>query len=127
MSRVLHLAAACLLLASHALFFLRGLAIQRGTRAPRAIDRAARTLSQVLLPLTAGTGAILLVTRPEGLVPHGLIGLSPLAAIPLVFGVRLLLRRRTELPWLLPALNLALIVAALLTGMRTAIEAGRPA
>jgi hypothetical protein len=119
MSRVLHLGAACLLAASHALFLLRGLAIQRGRLTPRGIDRAARALSQLLLPVTAVTGALLLVDSPEALVPHGLIGLAPLAAIPLVFAARLVLRRRSELPWLLPALNLALIAAALLTGLRS--------
>lgn len=118
MARILHLGLACLLAASHALFFLRGLAIQRGRLAPRGIDRASRALSQLLLPATAATGALLLIGRPEGLLPHGLIGLSPLAAIPLAFGLRLLLRRRTEWPWLLAALNLFLILAALLTGLR---------
>jgi hypothetical protein len=123
MSRALHLVAACLLLASHSLFFLRGLAIQRGTLKPRTIDRVARSLSQLLLPVTAATGALLLAFHPAGLLPHGLIGLAPLAAIPLVFTGRVLLRRRTQLPWLLPALNLGLIVAALLTGLRTAAGA----
>lgn len=119
MSRALHVAAACLLLVSHALFLLRGLAIQRGGLTPRGIDRAARAVSQLLLPVTAVTGAVLLVAHPEGLWPHGLIGLAPLAAIPLFFVARLLLRRKSELPWLLPVVNLALIAAAMATGLRS--------
>jgi hypothetical protein len=48
---------------------------------------------------------------------HLLLGLSPLAAILLVLAGRVVLRRRTEWPWLLPALNLTLIAAALATGL----------
>lgn len=120
MTGILHLAAAGLLLTVHALFFGRGLAIQRGAFAPQAVDRAARALSQALLPATALTGVLLLPARPRALLPHGLIGLAPLAAIPLASAARLLLHRRTQLPWLLPAVNLALILAALATGLRSA-------
>lgn len=118
MSGALHLGAACLLLASHTLFLLRGLAIQSGASRPRGIDRVARALSQLLLPAAAATGAIRLSARPGGLLPHGLLGLAPLAAIPLAFVVRLSLRRRTQWPWLLPVLNLVLIATAFLTGLR---------
>jgi hypothetical protein len=41
-----------------------------------------------------------------------------------VFVGRLALRRRTEAPWLLPALNLALIAAALATGFAAARATG---
>jgi hypothetical protein len=117
MSGALHLGAACLLLASHTLFLLRGLSIQRGADRPRGIDRVTRALSQLLLPAAAVTGAIRLVARPAGLLPHGLLGLAPLAAIPVVFVARLSLHRRTQWPWLLPVLNLVLIAAAFLTGL----------
>ena len=49
-----------------------------------------------------------------------LLGLAPLAAILLVFVGRLILRRRTEAPWRLPALNMALIAAAAASGFAAA-------
>jgi hypothetical protein len=101
MLRIAHLAAALALLAAHATFLGRGLYLHRVGRGPSALDRAARSLSQLLLPLTA------------------------LLGILLVFVGRLVLRRRTEAPWLLPALNLALIVAALATGFAAARATGQ--
>jgi hypothetical protein len=124
MLRIAHLAAALALLAAHATFLGRGLYLHRVGRGPSALDRAARSLSQLLLPLTALLGLVGLRGRePRPL--HLLLGLSPLAAILLVFVGRLVLRRRTEAPWLLPALNLALIVVALATGFAAARATGQ--
>ena len=121
MLRIAHLAAALALLAAHGTFLGRGLYLRRAGRGPTALDRAARTLSQLLLPLTALLGLAGLRGRePRPPLLHLLLGLSPLAAILLVFAGRLALRRRTEAPWLLPALNLALIAAALITGLAAA-------
>ncbi len=117
MLRIAHLAAALLLLAAHGAFLGRGLYLRRVGRGPAAPDRIARHLSQLLLPLTALLGLLGFPPNASRLeLLHLLLGLSPLAAILLVFAVRLALRRRTEAPWLLPALNLALITAALVSG-----------
>ena len=83
--RVLHLAAAILLLAAHIVFFARGLAIDRGTRQPARLDRLARSLAQALLPVTALTGLVGMVAMQTPFFPHGLVGILPVAAIPVVF------------------------------------------
>lgn len=124
MLRVLHLSFALVLLAAHTAFFVRGLAIDRGTAAPTRLDRLARSLAQALLPATALTGLLRMSAAGAPFWPHGLVGLLPVAAVPAVFVTRLALRRRYELPWLLPALNLALIIGAMVTGFAT--RYGRP-
>jgi hypothetical protein len=84
--------------------------LRRVGQGPSALDRAARPLT-ALLPLTPARPGRPARARTAP-AAHLLLGL-PLAAILLVFVGRLALRRRTEAPWLLPALNLALIAAAL--------------
>ena len=129
MVRIAHLVTALALLAAHGTFLGRGLYLRRGGRGPAALDRVARTLSQLLLPLCAFLG--LLASTPRSAsgfsvqasrlpLLHLLLGLAPLAAILLVFAGRLVLRRRTEAPWLLPALNLALMAAAMASGFAAA-------
>jgi hypothetical protein len=121
MLRFLHSAAAVVLLLAHGTFFFRGLYLRRTGKSPEAIDRLARTLSQFLLPVTVLIGLVWYFRRGGGaFVPHPLLGLAPLAAVPLAAAARFLLRRPTEAPWLLPALNLALIAAALATGIAAA-------
>jgi hypothetical protein len=120
MLRIVHLSSAVLLLAAHATFFLRGLSIDRGVFAPTALDRAARTLAQALLPLTALTGVLRLTAAGLPFLPHGLVGLLPVGSIPVVFFLRLALRKRRQLPWLLPAVNLLLIIGAAVTGFAAA-------
>jgi hypothetical protein len=125
---LLHTAFAVVLLAAHAAFMFRGLAIEAGRVTPGKLDRLARSLSQVLLPVTALSGLILRLTGSEsgggstGSAPcfsllHLLLGLAPLAAIPLVFFGRVLLKKRRQAPWLLPAVNLILLTAAVGTGI----------
>jgi hypothetical protein len=117
MVRIAHLVTALALLAAHGTFLGRGLYLRRAGHGPAALDRVARTLSQLLLPLCAFLGLLGFpapASRP--LLLHLLLGLAPLAAILLVFVGRLILRRRTEAPWLLPALNLGLIAAAMASG-----------
>jgi hypothetical protein len=122
---ILHLASALALVAAHGTFLGRGLYLRRAGRGPAALDRAARILAQLLLPLTALLGLLEWRARGAGeLLPHLLLGLSPLAAILLVNAGRLVLRRRTAAPWLLPAVNLALIAAAMLSGFLTASAPG---
>jgi len=121
MLRILHLATALALLAAHGTFLGRGLYLRRAGRSPAAVDRVARTLSQLLLPICAFLGLLGFRSRESRpLLLHLLLGLAPLAAILLVFAGRVVLRRRTEAPWLLPALNLALIAAALASGFAAA-------
>jgi hypothetical protein len=121
MLRIAHLATALALLAAHGTFLGRGLYLRRVGQGPAALDRVARTLSQLLLPLCAFLGLLVFPARASRpLLLHLLLGLAPLAAIILVFAGRLVLRRRTEAPWLLPALNLALIAAALASGFAAA-------
>ena len=125
---VLHAACAALLLAAHCAFLLRGLAIESGRIKPGKLDRLARSLSQLLLPVTALSGLILRLTVSAGQsgaaagastlsLLHLLMGLAPLAAIPLVFFGRLALHRRRQAPWLLPVVNLILLCAAVATGV----------
>jgi hypothetical protein len=87
-------------------------------RGPAALDRAARFLSQLGLPLAVAAG-FLAGTDQESrnavlYALHVLLGLLPLLAI-LLFTPFPAFRRR--LPWLLPLVNLVLLAAALLTGM----------
>jgi hypothetical protein len=125
---LLHTASAAVLFLSHGGFLFRGLAIESGRTSPGRLDHLARTLSQVLLPVTALSGLILLLygggrsggAAPRAVsafVPHLVLGFAPLAAIPLVFFGRVILKKRRQAPWLLPALNLVLIAAALATGL----------
>ncbi len=117
MVRVAHLVAALALLVAHGAFLGRGLYLRRTGRGPAALDRAARSASQLLLPLCAFLGLLRFSSGTSPLlVLHLLLGLAPLAAILLVFAGRMILRRRTEAPWLLPALNMALIAAAMASG-----------
>ncbi len=129
MLRIAHLVTALALLVAHGTFLGRGLYLRRAGRGPAALDQVARSLSQLLLPLCAFLG--LLASTPRSapgfssqasrlLLLHLLLGLAPLAAILLVFAGRLVLRRRSEAPWLLPALNLALIAAAMASGFAAA-------
>lgn len=126
--RVLHTACAAVLFAVHCAFLLRGLAIESGRIKPGKLDRLARSLSQLLLPVTALSGLILrlrvgatesgsAVGAPTVSLFHLLLGLAPLAAIPLVFFGRLALNKRRQAPWLLPVVNLILLCAAVATGV----------
>ena len=126
--RALHAACAAALLTAHIAFFFRGLPIESGRIKPGRLDHLARRLSQVLLPVTALSGLIarLVVAGsaggPEGGAPtlsvfHLLLGLAPLAAIPIVFFGRLALKKRRQAPWLLPGINLMLLSAAVGTGI----------
>jgi hypothetical protein len=120
--RVLHASSAVVLLSAHCVFLVRGLAIEAGRITPGKLDHLARSLSQLLLPVTALSGLILRLTvarqpdAPPLSLLHLLLGLAPLAAIPLVYFGRVLLNKRRQAPWLLPAVNLILIVAAGVTG-----------
>ena len=126
--RALHAACATVLLAAHGAFFFRGLSIESGRIKPGRLDHLARSLSQILLPVTALSGLILrLIAAGSGVGPavdaptlsllHLLLGLAPLAAIPAVFFGRLALKKRRQAPWLLPAVNLILLAAAAGTGI----------
>ena len=117
MLRILHLGSAVALLAAHTAFFARGLAIDRGTAQPTSLDRVARSLAQALLPVTALTGLLRMIARQTPFFPHGFVGILPVAAVPAVFLVRLALGKRRQLPWLLPALNLVLIIGAMISGL----------
>jgi len=115
---LLHVLCAAVLIPAHAVFLFRGLAIEAGRRKPNKLDRLTRSLSQALLPAAALSGLILTFAgRASSTVLHLLLGLAPLAAIPLAFFIRVLLKKRTQAPWLLPAINLILLVAAGVTGV----------
>jgi hypothetical protein len=126
--RVLHAAFAAALVTAHIAFFFRGLPIESGRIKPGRLDHLARRLSQVLLPVAALSGLIVRLVLagseggPEAGAPilslfHLLLGLAPLAAIPIVFFGRLALKKRRQAPWLLPAVNLILLAAAVGTGI----------
>ena len=113
----LHLASAAVLFAAHGLFFFRGLAIEARRFSPKRIDRLARSLSLALLPAAALTGLISRRGHITSTLLHLLLGLSPLIAVPLVFFGRVVLKKRRQAPWLLPAINFILLLAAMLTGV----------
>lgn len=124
--RVLHASSAVVLLCAHCVFLVRGLAIEAGRITPGKLDHLARSLSQLLLPVTALSGLILRWSggRPASSsaaaapsVLHLILGLAPLAAIPLVFFARVILKKRRQVPWLLPVVNLILLAAAAGTGV----------
>ena len=106
-----------ILLAAHAVFFFRARAMRRRDGRPRGLDRAARNISHFGLPLAVASGFLTATAGTTDvsavLVLHIILGLAPLAAI-LVFTPFLSLKRR--IPWLLPAINLALFASAVLTG-----------
>ena len=126
--KVSHAACAVVLLAAHCTFLFRGLAIESERIKPGRLDHLARSLSQLLLPVTALSGLILRLPAsgaesgaaagaPSVSLLHLLLGLAPLAAIPLVFFGRLVLNKRRQAPWLLPVVNLILLCAAAATGV----------
>jgi hypothetical protein len=126
--KVLHAAFAAALFTAHGAFFFRGLPIESRRIEPGRLDHLARRLSQVLLPIAALSGLIvrLSVAGSEGgsevgastlSLLHLLLGLAPLAAVPIVFFGRLALKKRRQAPWLLPAVNLILLTAAVGTGI----------
>jgi hypothetical protein len=125
---VLHVGCAAVLITAHGAFLVRGLAIESGRIKPGSLDRLARSLSQVMLPVTALSGLILRLSgrvagggpaagAPNLSLLHLLLGLAALAAIPVVFAGRMILNRRREAPWLLPVVNLILLSAAIATGV----------
>jgi hypothetical protein len=119
---ILHATCAVVLFTAHGAFMFRGLSIEAKRITPGKLDRLARSLSQALLPVTALSGLILRLTGGGSdsrslSLPHLILGLAPLAAIPLVFFGRVLLKKRRQAPWLLPAVNLILLAAALVTGV----------
>lgn len=107
-----------ILLIAHSVFLFRALEMRRRGGQPRRLDRAARNISHVGLPLAVITGFIPLTAGRIGVSTmsalHIILGLAPLAAI-LVFTPLLSFRRRV--PWLLPTVTLALFAAAALTGI----------
>jgi hypothetical protein len=116
----LHLAVAALLIAVHSLFLFRGLHLARRAAPPSTIDWLARLAAQIALVGTVITGILRLSgpSRPGApLLLHAVCGLLPLLAIPLVSLLRLLTALRRTLPWLLPVLNLTLILLAFASGL----------
>jgi len=127
MGKILHGVCAGLLLIAHLGFITRGFILARGGGKPQGFDRVARFAAQALLPLTAATGFFAQGSRGIPFFPHPLAGLLPLASIPLVSAGRILLRKGRELPWLLPLLNLFLILVAQGTGLaRLLLDNPRP-
>ena len=116
--KVLHALCAAALLAAHGTFFFRGLAIEAGRLTPVKLDRLARGLSQALLPAAVLSGLLpRLAAAHTPAAAHLLLGVAPLLTIPLAFLLRRLLNKPRQAPWLLPAANLILLTAALLTGV----------
>jgi hypothetical protein len=121
MFSALHAVSVFLLVSSHLVFLLRGIALAGKQRKPRRIDRIARAGAQLLLPVALLTGIPLAAGHRFAL--HCLLGLSPLIAIPAVNVARIVVKRRKAWPWLLPVLNMLLIAAAGLTGLLSAAGA----
>ena len=118
MLKIVHLASAGLLAISHCTFLFRAFYLTTTGLKPQGIDRIARALSHILLPVAVVTGIINFIGARGAMhfFPHPLAGFLPLAAVPLVNAGRIILKKRKELPWLLPVINLILILSALITG-----------
>ena len=116
MVKLLHAISALILFSAHTLFLVRAVYLIRSKSKPQRIDRIFRFLSLLFLPITAATGFLLLVKSNRTFFPHPLLGILPLAAIPLVNLLRIIFRKKKEAPWLLPVLNLLLILSAMITG-----------
>ncbi len=117
MAKLLHPISALILFSAHTLFLARALYLIRRHSEPERIDRLFRLLSLLFLPITAATGFLLMIKINGSFFPHPLLGILPLAAIPLVNLLRIIFRKKKEAPWLLPVLNLLLILSALITGL----------
>ena len=113
--RNVHLLLAFLLVIFHGIFLFRGLYLRNHDLGPRWIDRMARLISHLGLPLITITGITLLGTQKITplLSLHVMIGLLPFLVI-LGFTPFLGLKRR--IPWLLPSINLALFFLAFVLG-----------
>ncbi len=118
MLKILHLISAILLAAFHGLYFFRALYLLKIKGRPKRIDKTSRFLAQVLIPVTLVLGLLIYTQAVDAgpFLPHGLLGLLPLLAILGMNLGRIFFKRRKRIFWLLPALNMTLILAALLTG-----------
>ena len=116
MLRALHIACVAVLLAAHPVFLARGIYLRAAGTGPGRVDRIARMVSQIALMASAVSG-IALLSKYGSFLPHGLLGLLPIVAIPAVSMVRLAAGRTKRAAWLLPVVNLVLIAAALVTGI----------
>ena len=117
MADEIHLVLAVLLVISHSVFFFRGIFITRKSIKPVLIDKLARFLSHLLLPVTVLSGIPALSAANRTLFPHLFFGILPVVSVPVVQLFRIAVKKRKELPWILPLLNLVLIIAALFTGL----------
>ena len=115
--RLFHLLSAVVLLVSHSIFLASGLYITKRKLKPRFIDWASRFLSQIGLAAVLISGIFLLASKPLSFFPHIFTGILPLVSIPTIFFIRIAIKKRKSLPWLLPVTNLILISAAFLTGL----------
>ncbi len=134
---LIHAVAGILLLLCHAFFLFRGLAMRKNGGRPTSWDRIARAGSHFGLPVVIVTGFFVrlalsrgvplsgltageTVTAVEKNVPaalralHAVFGLLP---IVLIFAFAPLRSLKRKIPWLLPAANLVLFAAAVLSGM----------
>ena len=117
MLNTIHYVSAVVLLIAHSLFLGSGIYISLKKLKPRLIDWAARLTAQIALGTVIITGLILLPIRPIPFFPHVLTGLLPLFSIPTVQIVRIIVKKRKALPWILPVINLVLIIIAFITGI----------
>jgi len=115
--RIIHYASAVVLLIAHTLFLGSGIYISLKKLKPRLIDWAARLTAQISLGTALITGLILLPIRPIPFFPHVFTGLLPLFSIPTAQVVRIIVKKKKALPWILPVINLVLIVIAFITGI----------
>jgi len=119
MIKLLHATSGLILFSAHTLFLARALFLIRRHSKPERIDRLFRLLSMLFLPITTAIGFLLLIKSKGTFFPHPLLGILPLAAIPLVNLLRIISRKKKEIPWLLPVLNFLLLLSALITAFST--------
>lgn len=112
----IHMILGILLTVSHTLFLYRGFLFLRTDAIPKAFDKVARFSAQFSLPLSVATGIMLLLKKNAAFFPHGLLGLIPMCLIPLNALLRIIIKKRRSLPWLLPSVNFFFVIGAMITG-----------
>ena len=111
-----HLLCALGLSLSHGLFLLRGFYLLRQNLSPGTVDRWARNISRICLPLTFLSGLLRGFEPGRGLLLHILPALLIIILTPVHFLMRKFLLKTRRWPWLLPLVNFFLIIWAVVSG-----------
>ncbi len=113
MSPIIHLVTGIILVAAHALFLFRGLAMRRNGTGPTSLDKLLRFISHFGLPAALFTGFLTEKATADQHPFHIVLAVLPIITI---IAFTPFLKFRRQIPWLLPGLNLVFLAAAALSG-----------